>query len=113
MKRQGSETQRNGGIYAMSNRAGTVIPPTISTLARIPLAPTAKRRVTGYARVSTDSKEQMISYKTQVDYYSATFKNSLTGDLSVYIPMWTRLMNKTPKPACVMIIFVVGKNHIK
>lgn len=54
----------------MSNRAVTVIPPTISTLARMPLAPTAKRRVAGYARVSTDSKEQMTSYKTQVDYYT-------------------------------------------
>ena len=54
----------------MNNRAVTVIPPTISTLARMPLAPTAKRRVAGYARVSTDSKEQMTSYKTQVDYYT-------------------------------------------
>jgi DNA invertase Pin-like site-specific DNA recombinase len=36
----------------------------------MPLAPTAKRRVAGYARVSTDSKEQMTSYKTQVDYYT-------------------------------------------
>ena len=54
----------------MSNRAVTVIPPTISTLARMPLAQTAKRRVAGYARVSTDSKEQMTSYKTQVDYYT-------------------------------------------
>ena len=54
----------------MSNRAVTVIPPTINTLARMPLAPTAKRRVAGYARVSTDSKEQMTSYKTQVDYYT-------------------------------------------
>ena len=54
----------------MSNRAVTVIPPTISTLARMLLAPTAKRRVAGYARVSTDSKEQMTSYKTQVDYYT-------------------------------------------
>ena len=54
----------------MSNRTVTVIQPTISTLARMPLAPTAKRRVAGYARVSTDSKEQMTSYKTQVDYYT-------------------------------------------
>ena len=54
----------------MSNRAVTVIPPTISSLARMPLTPTAKRRVAGYARVSTDSKEQMTSYKTQVDYYT-------------------------------------------
>ena len=54
----------------MSNRTVTVIPPTIRTLARTTLAQTTKRRVAGYARVSTDSKEQMTSYKTQVEYYT-------------------------------------------
>ena len=54
----------------MSNRAVTVIPPKISSLAGMPLAQKTKRRVAGYARVSTDSKEQMTSYKTQVGYYT-------------------------------------------
>ena len=30
----------------------------------------AKRRVAGYARVSTDSEEQQTSYEAQVDYYT-------------------------------------------
>lgn len=29
-----------------------------------------KRRVAGYARVSTDSDEQLTSYEAQVDYYT-------------------------------------------
>ncbi len=54
----------------MSNRAVKVIPPTISALTRMPMASAAKRRVAGYARVSTDSKEQLTSYEAQVDYYT-------------------------------------------
>ena len=54
----------------MSNRVVTVIPPTITTLAGMPLAQTAKRRVAGYARVSTDSDEQFTSYEAQVDHYT-------------------------------------------
>ena len=30
----------------------------------------AKRRTAAYARVSTDSEEQLTSYEAQVDYYS-------------------------------------------
>lgn len=30
----------------------------------------SKRKVAGYARVSTDSEEQATSYEAQVDYYS-------------------------------------------
>ena len=29
-----------------------------------------KRRVAAYARVSTDSEEQLTSYEAQVDYYT-------------------------------------------
>lgn len=29
-----------------------------------------KRRIAGYARVSTDSDEQLTSYEAQVDYYT-------------------------------------------
>ena len=34
-----------------------------------------KRRVAAYARVSTDSDEQMTSYEAQVDYYTQYIKN--------------------------------------
>ena len=33
------------------------------------IAPTIRRRVAGYARVSTDKDEQLNSYEAQVDYY--------------------------------------------
>jgi DNA invertase Pin-like site-specific DNA recombinase len=35
-----------------------------------PIATTARRKVAGYARVSTDSDEQFTSYEAQVDYYT-------------------------------------------
>ena len=35
-----------------------------------------KRRVAGYARVSTDSDEQFTSYEAQVDYYTNFIKEN-------------------------------------
>ncbi len=50
-------------------RAVTVIPPTINRL--VPETPgVARKRVAAYARVSTDSEEQLTSYEAQVDYYT-------------------------------------------
>ena len=54
----------------MAAKAVTIIQ---STAMRFPLAmPTfkAKRRVAGYARVSTNEEEQLTSYEAQVDYYT-------------------------------------------
>ena len=48
----------------------TVIPPTINPLTHLPSATVRRRRVAGYARVSTDSDEQFTSYEAQVDYYT-------------------------------------------
>lgn len=48
----------------------TVIPASIDLHTRIPKAATAFRKVAGYARVSTDSEEQLTSYEAQVDYYT-------------------------------------------
>ena len=54
-----------------AKRSVRVIPPTIDPKARfLTAAPTAKRRVAGYARVSTSSEEQLTSYEAQVDYYT-------------------------------------------
>lgn len=51
-------------------RAVTVIPPTIDLHTHIPTMAMRKRRVAGYARVSTDSDEQFTSYEAQIDYYT-------------------------------------------
>jgi len=48
----------------------TVIQPTINPLTHLPAVAARKRRVAGYARVSTDSDEQFTSYEAQVDYYT-------------------------------------------
>lgn len=47
-------------------RSVTVIPSTINPLTRLSVESTTKRRVAGYARVSTDSEEQLTSYEAQV-----------------------------------------------
>ena len=51
-------------------RQVTVIPATINPLTRLAVNQPRKRRVAGYARVSTDSEEQKTSYAAQVDYYT-------------------------------------------
>ena len=48
----------------------TVIPATINQFTSVPINETKKRRVAGYARVSTDHEEQVTSYAAQVDYYT-------------------------------------------
>lgn len=48
----------------------TMIPATINSPAHLPSITAQKRRVAGYARVSTDSDEQFTSYEAQIDYYT-------------------------------------------
>ena len=52
----------------------TVIPQTRNLFTTAPIAATTKRRVAGYARVSTDSDEQFTSYEAQIDYYTNYIK---------------------------------------
>ena len=52
----------------------TVIPATIDLRTGIPSNMHHRRRVAGYARVSTDSEEQLTSYEAQVDYYTQYIK---------------------------------------
>ena len=53
----------------------TVIPATINPTTRLPKTAVQLRRVAGYARVSTDSEEQLTSYEAQVDYYTRYIKS--------------------------------------
>lgn len=52
----------------------TAIPATISKISAQPLGNPRKRRVAGYARVSTELEEQQTSYAAQMDYYSTYIK---------------------------------------
>lgn len=51
-----------------------VIPATIQRTSAQNSYPSAKRRTAAYARVSTDSEEQLTSYEAQVDYYTKYIK---------------------------------------
>lgn len=53
----------------------TVIPSTINPNTNASNFNLLKRRVCGYARVSTDTDEQFTSYEAQVDYYTKFIKN--------------------------------------
>ena len=59
----------------MTQRKVTTIPPTISRYTAVPISSTKKRRVAGYARVSTEHEDQATSYEAQVDYYSNYIKS--------------------------------------
>ena len=52
----------------------TKIPATINPMTGLPKASLKKRRVAGYARVSTDKDEQFTSYEAQIDYYTQYIK---------------------------------------
>ncbi len=50
------------------------IPASLDRFTATPIVSKAKRRVAGYARVSTDLEEQATSYEAQMDYYSKYIK---------------------------------------
>ncbi len=52
----------------------TTIPATLSRFTAAPINEKKKRRTAAYARVSTDSEEQLTSYEAQVDYYTNYIK---------------------------------------
>lgn len=52
------------------DRTVTVIPQRVNPITRLNFDTVVKRRVAGYARVSTDSEEQLTSYEAQLDYYT-------------------------------------------
>ena len=55
---------------AIREKRVTMIPASIQPLTQLPLQAIVKRKVAGYARVSTDSEEQENSYQAQVDYFT-------------------------------------------
>lgn len=59
----------------MAQRKVTAIPATIAKYTAVPIGSRKKRRVAGYARVSTDHEDQATSYEAQVDYYTNYIKS--------------------------------------
>lgn len=58
----------------MEARRVHTIPAVISRYTAEPINSHRKRRVAGYARVSTDHEDQVTSYEAQVDYYTSYIK---------------------------------------
>ena len=87
-------------------RSVTVIPPTINPLTHLSRVAVQKRRVAGYARVSTDSDEQFTSYEAQLDYYTQYIKRNpewefvkVYTDEAVIIGLKTLRLKKCQKHA--------------
>ena len=53
----------------------TTIPATIGRFTATPINQNTKRKVAGYARVSTDKEDQATSYEAQVNYYTNYIKS--------------------------------------
>ena len=68
----------------------TVLPATKNRYTTMPIKSTRKRRVAAYARVSTDSEEQMTSYTAQVSYYTDYIHRNVEWEfVQVYTEMLT------------------------
>lgn len=65
----------------------TVIPATLNIHTKTPTTERVRRRVAAYARVSTDSEEQLTSYEAQVDYYTKFIREIRIGTSWRSIPM--------------------------
>ena len=59
----------------------TVIPASKTLHSKMPLNAQSRRKVAGYARVSTDSEEQLTSYEAQVDYYTKYIRSNPDWEL--------------------------------
>lgn len=57
-------------VPQITRKTVTVIPATINPATHVPTHSMRRRRVAAYARVSTDSEEQLTSYDAQIDYYT-------------------------------------------
>lgn len=58
-----------------ASRKVQTIPATLGRFTSAPITSTHKRKVAGYARVSTDHDDQFSSYTAQVDYYTNYIKS--------------------------------------
>ena len=68
-----------------------MIPASISQGSAHTVLKSVRRRVAAYARVSTDSEEQLTSYEAQVDYYSKYIRNRQDWEFAgIYTDVDTR-----------------------
>ena len=87
-------------------RTVTVIPPRVRTLPGMPTLSTHSKRVAAYARVSTNSEEQLTSYEAQVKHYTEYIKSREHTDHWQFVEVYTEML--TPSliqmhPTCTQI----------
>ena len=81
----------------------TVLPATKNRYTTMPIKSTRKRRVAAYARVSTDSEEQMTSYTAQVSYYTDYIQRNVEWE---FVQVYTEMLTPTliqMHPTCTQI----------
>lgn len=79
--RKSAGEKHGKGINAMPKANNvTVIPATLNIHTKTPTMERVRRRVAAYARVSTDSEEQLTSYEAQVDYYTKFIRENPDWD---------------------------------
>ena len=87
-------------------RTVTVIPPRTLVLPGMPTPSARPKRVAAYARVSTNSEEQLTSYEAQVKHYTEYIKCREHTDNWQFVSVYTEML--TPSliqmhPTCTQI----------
>ena len=70
-------------------RTVTVIPPRIRALSGMPTPSARPKRVAAYARVSTNSEEQLTSYEAQVKHYTEYIKSRALTNNWKFVEVYT------------------------
>ena len=70
-------------------RTVTVIPPRVRALPGMPTISVRPKRVAAYARVSTNSEEQLTSYEAQVKHYTEYIKCREHTDNWQFVSVYT------------------------
>ena len=87
-------------------RTVTVIPARIRALPGIPTLAIQKKRVAAYARVSTNSEEQLTSYEAQVKHYTEYIQSKEHTDHWQFVEVYTEMLTPSliqTHPTCTQI----------
>ena len=79
-------------------RTVTVIPPRVRALPGMPTISVRPKRVAAYARVSTNSEEQLTSYEAQVKHYTEYIKCREHTDTWQFVSVYTEMLTPTLIP---------------
>ena len=87
-------------------RTVMVIPACIRALPGMPALAIQKKRVAAYARVSTNSEEQLTSYEAQVKHYTEYIQSKEYTDHWQFVDVYTEMLTTTliqMHPTCTQI----------